>query len=251
MDLAATLGLANRALVSFVGAGGKKTAMARLTTEGIAQGHRIGSTTTVHTPPPPELPLRLADPAELASILGDAPDSVAFAHERVENPDRAAEKLRGFDPTVVDRLFRRDRFDWLLVKADGARRREFKAPGPDEPRLPRESTTVVPVASVHAVGEPLAPPTVHRPERVAAITGKSVGDTITTDTIAAVLANEKGGLAGVPDGATVVPMINKADTETLETAADGICREILSRSDRIDRTVVAALERGRWRPVVD
>jgi len=62
---------------------------------------------------------------------------------------------------------------------------------------------------VHAVGEPLTEAVVHRPERVAAITALSVGDTITPETIGTVLASPDGGLRHVPDAAAVTPVINK------------------------------------------
>jgi len=62
------------------------------------------------------------------------------------------------------------------VKADGARTRLLKAPNEREPQIPASADRVVPVASAGAVGEPLTAETVHRPERVAAITDAAVGD---------------------------------------------------------------------------
>lgn len=44
------------------------------------------------------------------------------------------------------------------MKADEARRWEFKEPREREPQIPATSTHVVPVVSVHAVGSPLNEP---------------------------------------------------------------------------------------------
>jgi len=82
------------------------------------------------------------------------------------------------------------------VKADGARTRLLKAPNEREPQIPASADRVVPVASAGAVGEPLTAETVHRPERVAAITDAAVGDEITPELVGRVLAHEEGGLKG-------------------------------------------------------
>jgi probable selenium-dependent hydroxylase accessory protein YqeC len=244
MDLAGTLGLEGGELVAFVGAGGKKTAMARLVEQAGTHGLRVGYTTTTHTPPPEDVPLVLAGAADLPEALAEAGSPVAFAAERVPDPERAAEKVRGFDADTLDRVFASDEFDWLLVKADGARRREFKAPGPGEPVVPAATTHLVPVASVRAVGRPLDAPAVHRSDRVAAIADVGVGDTVTTETVGRVLAHEAGGLKGAPAGARVTPVVNKADTLEQRAQAREAVRAALASSDRLDRGLVTSFGSG-------
>lgn len=239
MDLAGTLGLGDRELVAFVGAGGKKTAMANLTDAATERGLRAGYATTTHMPPP-DMPLVLADGDELQQKLADAETPVAFARERVENPDRAPEKVRGHEPGVMGELFDSGVVDWLLVKADGARRREFKAPGPAEPVVPERTTHVVPVASVAAVGEPLDGTTVHRPDRVAALTDLTGGETITPATVGTVLAHEAGGCKDIPAGATVTPIVNKADTPAKQETARAVFDAALSQTRRFDRGLVCS-----------
>ena len=242
MRLANALSLSTPELVALVGAGGKKTAMRRLVSEASASGLRVGYTTTTHTPPP-EYSLVLANPDRLEAQLKRSDDSpVAFARERVRNPDRAAEKLQGFAPAVIDSVFRPGRFDWLCVKADGARRREFKAPGPDEPAIPGASTTVVPVTSVGIIDQPLCEDRVHRVERVAALTGLERGDRLTPTAVGRVLSHSEGGLKGAPSSARVVPLVNKADTAGDRRAARAVLEAAFARTDRFDRGVVASLQ---------
>ncbi len=244
MDLAEALGLADRELVAFVGAGGKKTAMATLAEAGVGRGLRVGYTTTTHMPPPGGLPLVVANTDDLPDALASVEAPVAFARKEVANPDRATRKVRGHDAAVVDELFDGGRFDWLLVKADGARRREFKAPGPDEPVIPGASTSVVPVASVAAVGKPLDAETVHRPEHVATITGLDHGDVITPAAVGTVLASDEGGCKGVPGDAATTPLVNKADTPSLQESAREVVSEALERTDRFNRGLVCSFEHG-------
>jgi len=244
MDLADALGLGDRALVSFVGAGGKKTAAGHLVTAGAARNLRVGYTTTTHTPPLDNLPLVLADPERppwTRAGLDTHRSPLSFARERVAEPERAARKLRGYDPATLDVCFAGGTFDWLLVKADGARRRECKAPGPDEPVIPSQSTDVIVVVSVQAVGEPLAAPTVHRPERVAALAKRPVGDSLAPRDLAAVLASDEGSLRGVPAGARAHLVVNKADTPTLAETGRAVVEAVTERTDRYETTLVTAL----------
>jgi len=262
MDLANALGLADApgeddededqaaagAVVAFVGAGGKKTAMGELVEEGLARDRRVGYTTTTHTPPPAGIDLVVAEPSALPGALPEGlpgpNEPVAIAAERVPDPDRAAEKIRGYDPSVIDQLVATGRFDWLLVKADGARRREFKAPAPDEPQIPAAATVVVPVASVAVVGAPLDEERVHRPERVAAITGREPGQSITVEDVASVLASPEGGLKRVPANARVVPMVNKADGPDERARARAVIERALAATDRFDAGLVTSFRTG-------
>ena len=137
-------------------------------------------------------------------------------------------------------LAQRSEADAVLVKADGARNREFKAPGEDEPQVPRTADTVIPVVSAHVEGRPLTEEHVHRPERVAELTGLSAGERIGAEDVATVLASPEGGLKGVPERATVVPVINKVDDAADEAAANRIGNRLVDH-DRIDAVALTRL----------
>ena len=89
----------------------------------------------------------------------------------------------------------------------------------------------MPVASVQVVGEPLTDAVVHRPERVAALTGLSMGEEIRPEHVGRVLSSPDGGLKGVPDGATAVPLLNKVDDEEWAAVAREIAAVIHERAD--------------------
>ncbi|RKS78300.1 putative selenium-dependent hydroxylase accessory protein YqeC [Haloarcula quadrata] len=240
MDLAAALGLGSSAAVAFVGAGGKKSAMGQLTTEGTDEGYDVGYTTTTAMPPPPDLPLTLTDPDGWRTDLETRDPPIAVAREEVADPARVNRKVRGFEASVMEQLSDAELFDWLLVKADGARKREFKAPSDGEPVVPSTATHVVPVASVAAVGEALTTDVVHRPERVADITGLRVGDTITAAAVGTVLTHPSGGLRNAPAEASVIPLVNKADTEPQRRIATDVLTHALSQTERCSRGVITS-----------
>jgi len=127
-----------------------------------------------------------------------------------------------------------------LVKADGARLRDFKAPSEREPQIPSNADVVVPIASAHVVGEPLTDDLVHRPDEVAAITGREIGDEIRPADVATVLASPAGGLKGVPSGATAIPVVNKVDDEADAAAARAVAQETLYRAD-VPRVILTRL----------
>jgi len=241
MTLVDALG-ADSGVVCVVGAGGKKTTLYTLANAldraAVSATVRIpifdGAVAAVHATDSPE-----------AALAETATWPVGVVAER-EREDRYA----GYDPDVLDRLAERLRprappdealADVLLVKADGARTRWLKAPNEREPQLPRRADVVVPIASARVVGEPLTDERVHRPERVADLTGLSLGDPIDAADVASVLASPDGGLKDAPPDATVVPLVNMVDDDALERTGRRIAGELLDRSDRVERVVLAQM----------
>ncbi|WP_336358204.1 selenium cofactor biosynthesis protein YqeC [Haloarcula sp. CGMCC 1.6347] len=213
-----------------VGAGGKKTTMATLARR---LDHAVVSATVripifdgwVENVVVTETPREAIEDAT-AWPLGVVPTQ--------ERPDR----YRGYDPETVADLTDIDHP--VLVKADGARMREFKAPSDREPQLPPTASTVVPIASAHVVGEPLTDDLVHRVNEVAAITGLDPGDEIRPQDVAAVLASGRGGLKDVPAGATAIPLLNMVDDADLEASARAVAEAIHDRAD-VPRVVLAEM----------
>lgn len=247
--------------VAVVGAGGKKSTLYALA----AELERAVLTATVRIPPFEDHVARLVvadDPVAAvderqsghadqrggghADQRGGGHADDAWPLGLVPGRDADRERYLGYEPSAVDRLA--DATDVpVLVKADGARTRWFKAPDDDEPQIPASASVVVPVASVKAVGEPLAEEHVHRPERVAALTDRDIGEPLRAADLATVLTHEAGGLKGVPDDARVVVLLNMVDDATLEATAREVADGVLAES-RIDRVVLGRMD---LRKVVD
>jgi molybdenum cofactor cytidylyltransferase len=118
--------------------------------------------------------------------------------------------------------------------------RPFKAPAGHEPVIPPETTVVVPVVGADVFGKPLHEDHVHRAELIAGLAGVALDAAITPDVVAGVLAHPDGGRKGVPPGARVIVMINKAD---LAPAAARDTAARLLREPSIDRVVLTAVRR--------
>lgn len=242
MDILSAL-RARSGVVCAVGAGGKKTtlyALAERAASDATPGRPV-VTATVRIPifDPHVDGVAVADDP-VAAVERAAEDGATGALGAVPERERA-DRYRGYDPAAVDALAAAGGADPILVKADGARTRLFKAPGDREPRIPASAETVIPVASARAVGKPLTDEHVHRPERVAAVAGLEIGERIRADDVASVLADARGGLKGVPDGATAVPLVNMVDDESLRTVGRDIADGVLERTDDVSRVVLARM----------
>lgn len=225
-------------VVCATGAGGKKSVLFAL-----AARHpgRVAFTTTVHTLPPPEaLDARIViapdeDLERELRSLGDA-RFIAYAC-----PGDKPGRLAGVPAARVQQLHAALGFDLTLVKADGARMRWVKAPAEDEPVLPPGMTTLVPVLSARALGEPLAERIAHRVERLAALTGAVPGQPFLPGHAARLLASDEGLLKGA-GSARVVPVINMVDDAGRLALARDTALEALALTRRIDRVVLARLK---------
>ncbi len=223
--------------VCVVGAGGKKTTLYHLA---LTHPGRVGLTCTVpntHFPDTLGACVVVAEAAELAGAVARAAAAhrlVAFAH-----PSEKHGRYGGLAPELVAEIQNATSFDVLLVKCDGARMRWIKAPQDDEPLIPPSATTVVPVVSAKAFGEPLTETVAHRLARVEAVSGAEYRETITPAHVARLLAHEEGALKNA-GSATVVPVINMVDNSEMEAVAREAARAALGLTDRFDRVVLTS-----------
>lgn len=218
MQLAEALAVGRGDCVALVGAGGKTTALFRLARELAEAGRRVLSTTTTH------LALEQSALAPAHSIwpeAGSAQIEMALRERRhvlVTGPaDLTLGKWTGLSPADIAAL--RGLADIVIVEADGARQLSFKAPAEHEPAIPSCATVVVVVVGLDVLGQPLNHAHVHRPERVAALTGAALGEPVTPEIIARVLAHPLGGRKNAPLGARLVALLNKAETTERLAAA--------------------------------
>ena len=239
MELPAALGATREddrtPVVCVVGAGGKKTTLWTL-------ADRLPAVVTASVRIP------IFDERMPVAVTHDP---VAALRDREERPlgvvpERAAPddpRYAGYDNETIDAVAAAAD-DPVLVKADGARNREFKAPGDHEPQLPSSTTSVVALASVQVVGKPLTEEHVHRPELVAEVADLDVGEPIEPVHVARVLASERGGRKDVPPNARVVPTLNKVDDGEWETVAREIASEVHDRCS-VPFVALTCLREGR------
>lgn len=240
MRLSDALDLREREIIAIVGGGGKTTVMYRLARETAADGaFAVATGTTLFTPPPAfassELIAYEAGPELLDAVARSArPGEWVIAAAGHGNKGR----LLPIAPDTLTALAALPPVARVIAEADGSRGRAFKAPGEHEPVVPPAATLVVAVAGMSALGQPLDADHVHRPERVAELTGAAEGVPVTAEMMSAVLAHASGGRKGVPEGCRVAVLLNQCDGGRLDDArrvagllrAAGVARVVLAKA---------------------
>jgi molybdenum cofactor cytidylyltransferase len=155
--------------------------------------------------------------------------------------EEALDKAAGIDLGLIPILAQLPGVSAVLVEADGARERPFKAPAAYEPQIPLETTLAVPVMGADALNQPLRAPWAHRVELICALTGAREGDLITPELAAQVLAHPQGGRKNVPPGARVIPLINKVETEAQRAWANEIAHQLL-RAPGSEAVMIGAVQ---------
>ncbi|HWO43197.1 MAG TPA: selenium cofactor biosynthesis protein YqeC [Candidatus Eisenbacteria bacterium] len=213
MSLTSALGLENRITVSFIGAGGKTTALFRLAKELRAQDKKVLVTTTtkMFKPSKPHVErLFLVEEADAflsASAKIPAPVVIGAGYS-VDDEN----KLIGLPAKWLDAFAQNRQFDAILVEADGAAARLLKIPSEIEPVVPESTDLTVWVMAIKVLGKPLDPQWVHRAERACALLDVPGQTPVTVEHIVRLVEHPSGCLKGVPPSSRRVALLNQADT---------------------------------------
>jgi molybdenum cofactor cytidylyltransferase len=105
--------------------------------------------------------------------------------------------------------------------------------------VPVGTTLLVPVVGIDAFSKSIAE-IAHRPERVCAITGLSLEDTLTPAALARLLTSPEGGLKGAASAGRTAVLINKVESADEYAAAREVAEPIL-RDPRVERVAIGAL----------
>ena len=252
-------------VVSLVGGGGKTSLMFSLALEAWQRwgpGSVLVTTTThIAVPEPSDLPAGIDRVPEVRLALVQSADEGC---SRFEHEGRLAllvmgreiipsagwrPKVKGLPPEWVDEIAAAvgPKGVLVIVEADGAARRPFKAPAPHEPVFPATSDLVLAVVGVDVLGKPLQDEYVFRPERVATLTGLPLGRAVDTATVAAVICAPQGAARGKPPRARLVAVLNKVDAEEDRQKALLLARELRLRG--MEQVLMSSTL--RWPVLVD
>ena len=202
-------------VVSVVGAGGKTTTLHDLADEYARTGERVIVTTTTH----------IVDEEKEYFLLDPSVEKIGQSLEKFRQVwagmPAPGGKLKGLEKPLFKEIVK-----WglpILIEADGARRMPLKVPAGHEPVIPQETTHVLSVYGLDAVGRSFRE-ACFRTELACTILKKK-----DTDTVA---ASEQGGLKRCPKGAAYTVILNKADDPARRELALEICRMLEKKGIR-------------------
>lgn len=250
MQLTQAFRIRSKQVIAFVGGGGKTTALFRLADELAAQGKRVITTTTtrIFAAQIERAPRHLfydATPDFITRVLAVLE---AHPHLLIVGAETEDGKALGVPPALVDELSARAQVDAILVEADGARMRPFKAPAEHEPVIPDSTTLLVPVIGAPALGASLDDDHVHRAEIIARLAGARIGEPITPNIAARVIAHAEGGLKDKPRHARCIVLVNQVETDEQLESARLLVRLLLGYAG-IDAVAIGAAHARRADPI--
>ncbi len=242
MRLDNVLGVRRGEVISFIGAGGKTSALFRLAEDLAAQGLRvIGTTTTRVAASEVEVApraLAVGNNLDFGQIMREFQEHpFVFLYRRIQGG-----KALGLQPEAIHFLLDRVGSDVLLVEADGSRRLPFKAPYAHEPVLPRETTQVALVAGLNVLGQPLDDEHVYNAEAMIERYGYPAGEPVIWPWVAAVMRDELLGLRGVPEGIPVTALLNRVPPEGITRRRARLIASLLLKSPRIRAVAIGAMQ---------
>jgi molybdenum cofactor cytidylyltransferase len=246
MQLDHAFRISNTACVALSGSGGKTTALFQLArslsgTEG--RPIIVSATTHLHVNQ-----IKLAD----SHWIGQKPEDFSRLKDSLRGVMLISGPLDGDrtkglnNPTIhwLHEFCNRHSLP-LLIEADGSRQRPLKAPGEHvsptaggEPPIPDFVETVVVVAGLSGLGQPLTGEFVHRPEVFARLSGLAMGETISADALLRVLIHPAGGMKNIPAQARRLVLLNQADTPELQAQSKALAGKLLAAYDSV---IIASL----------
>lgn len=226
-------------VISFVGSGGKTTALFQLARQLLSKKKLILVTATTH--------------------LGGWQTSLADHHiiandeKELKLPDEGVvlvtgelddkERTKSISSITLNWLHAKQLSEetYLLIEADGSRQKSLKAPAEHEPPIPEFSDLVVHVSGLSGLGKPLHEKHVHRTEIFSQLSGLGIGETVTAQTLFNYLTHSQGALKNIPQSAKRVALLNQADTLELLSIGGKLAGNLLKVYDSV---IVGSLQQN-------
>lgn len=172
---------------SIVGAGGKTTLMFKLANELKDKGKVLVTTTTkIYKPNENEVDY-LSIGKEEYEFIKNNKDYGIYAYGEDINKEH---KLIGIEPNLVDDL--KNTFDYILIEADGSKRKDLKAWNENEPIICSVNNKYIGVLSLNTIDIEINNNNIHRVEEFLTLTNSNIGEKVSLDILIEIIFNKKG-----------------------------------------------------------
>ena len=224
--------LEGEGVVSLVGAGGKTSLMFRLARELELAGEPVLTTTTTKIyEPATEQSSNLIISEDLPAMLEKARGMLNYYPHVTAAAARLPEqgKLRGYEPEIINHIWKSRLFRWIIVEADGAAGRPLKVPADHEPVIPACTSQLVGMIGLNCAGQRLSQQWVFRLKQFIQLSGLIEGSTISESAVVSVLEHKNGIFKNAPAQSKRIAFLNQADSARKLDAGRNIIRSLIKR----------------------
>lgn len=226
-------------VVAFIGAGGKTSTMVSLGYELAELGWRVLATTTTQLG---EHQLELVPRAmscdahidEVSAALTE--DHFVFLFSKIENG-----QVFGVAPEHISSLIDSIDSDVILIEADESGGLPLKAPLPNEPTIPVETSLVIPTASLTALGQPLDNDHIYNARAMVERYGFQEGSRVKSPWISQVIRDDELGLRGVPKNARILAFLNQAPIKGYGRARARLIAKLALKQSRLSGVALGSV----------
>ncbi len=234
-------------VISFVGAGGKTTALFSLSQELNHTKRLITTTTAIYQPTPSLWDTMVIRPNYLNTLEDKGvKTNTVTVWGRLLSPEQ---KLLGVSTDCLTEVVRTALFDTILIEADGSKRKPIKAPAEHEPVIPAESTTVVGVIGLSSLNKPINNQWVHRVEEFADLVHANSGDPIQPEHLVRLINDPRGLFKGAPSKAKKILLLNQADHESDKIQGSKIIEKLKQQNAGIEKFVLTSFNPATFKLV--
>ncbi len=155
------LNLNKKEVISFVGGGGKTTSIKTLAKELSDNGLKVLITTSTMIFEPMEEEGKYFFLQDIPAGFQPEYGTITILGKRLRDG-----KLLGCSTEIINEINNRNIFDYILIEADGARRKPIKAPESHEPVISDSTTITIGVMGIDAIGCEIIEDLVHRSDKL-------------------------------------------------------------------------------------
>lgn len=232
--------LHRKEFICLVGAGGKTSTMFKLAEELKRLDKRVLVTTTTAIYYPYEKCIDRVLIYEGISQMLSLPKqkgSVTVIGKEISKD----KKLQGLDKLVLDEIYNRNIFDYILVEGDGSRKKPIKAPAGYEPVIPESTSITVGIVGLDSLYKPIDDKYLHRADIFCRITNSRRNQAIDEEKIARLVVSDEGLFKNTPKTSKKYLLLNKAESQKEKESANKIIKLIADKNFHIDGIVVSSI----------
>ncbi|MCB2312444.1 putative selenium-dependent hydroxylase accessory protein YqeC [Clostridium tagluense] len=224
------IGLVEKDILSIVGAGGKTTMMFKLAEELRGSNKILVTTTTkVYTPALNKYDFICTDKNDFFKYCNMKENGIYILGLGINDEN----KILGLSYKELDELA--PYFDYILIEADGAKKKRLKAWNEFEPVIYGKTTKTIGIMDIQSLDMVINEDSVHRSKIFREITGAHEGEIVKSEHLSEIIVNPRGLFKGAI-GERIL-YINKVEDPKDLTLAELLVEEINSKNKELLNSV--------------